>query len=80
MKSVEGRKEEKVKEIKRKGHLAIWGRVKECKSQSVRTGAVLKNCMSESKQKREKNRESKRKYTVRKRAISEKKKRVLFFT
>jgi len=29
VKSVEGRKEEKVKEIKAKGHLAIGGRVKE---------------------------------------------------
>ena len=28
-KGVEGRKEEKVKEIKEKGHSAIWGRVKE---------------------------------------------------
>ena len=34
------------------------------------------DCVSESKQKRRENRESKRKYIVKKRAVSEKKKRV----
>ena len=53
VKSVKGRKEWKDEEIKGRGHSAIWaeGR-KEVKSQSVRTSAVLKNCVSESKQKR----------------------------
>ena len=58
---------------KGRGQSAIWaeGR-KEVKSQSVRTNAVLKNCVSESKRE-EKNRESERKYTLKKRAVSEKK-------
>ena len=43
------------------------------------TGAVLKNCVSESKQKRRENREGKRKYTMKKRAVSEKKKRVFLY-
>ena len=42
------------------------------KSQSVRT----KCCVSESKQKEKRKIESKRKYTLRKREVSEKKKRV----
>ena len=51
------------------------------KSQTVRTSAVLKkNCVSESKQKRKKDKESERKYTVKKRAMSEKKKRIFFLT
>ena len=73
---MKGRKEEKVKEIKGKGHSAIWreGKKKRVKSQSVRT----KCSVSESKQKNreEKNKEGKRKYTVRKRVVSEKIKRV----
>ena len=53
--------------------------VKRVKSQSVRTGVVLKNCLSESKQKEKKKIESERKYTVRKRAMNEKKMIVFFF-
>ena len=49
------------------------------KSQSVRTGAVLKNCLSESKQKEKRKIESERKYIVRKRAMNEKKMIVFFF-
>ena len=52
--------------------------VKRVKSQSVRTGAVLKNCLSESKQKEKRKIESERKYTVRKRAMNEKKMIVFF--
>ena len=58
VKSVEERKEEKVKEIKGKGHSAIWelgvewkSKVPEC--DCVSTGAVLKNRMSEWASKRE---------------------------
>ena len=49
------------------------------KPQSVRTGAVLKNCLSESKQKEKRKIESETKYTVRKRAMNEKKMIVFFF-
>ena len=52
---------------------------KRVKSQSVRTGAVLKNCLSESKQKEKRKIERERKYTVRKRAMNEKKMIVFFF-
>ena len=44
---MKGRKEEKVKEIKGKGHSAIWAEGKRVKSQSVRA----KCCVSEIKQK-----------------------------
>ena len=51
---------------------------KRVKSQSVRTGAVLKNCLSESKQKEKRKIESERKYIVRKRTMNEKKMIVFF--
>ena len=52
-------KKEKMKKYKW-GHSAIWcRREKREKSQSVRAGAVLKNYVSESKQKRRENLESK---------------------
>ena len=50
MKSVKGRKEGKDEEIKGKAIRPF----EEVKSQSVRIGAVLKNYVSESKQKRRK--------------------------
>ena len=52
MRSVKGRNKGKDEEIKGEafGHLK-WEK-KRSKSQSVRTSAVLKNCVSESKQKR----------------------------
>ena len=82
-KSVEGRKDEKVKEIKERSHSAsediekewspiVWGLMQPWRAAWVRAS-----------KREEKNREGKRKYTVRKRAASEKKKRVkreLFFT
>ena len=51
MKSVKWRKEGKDEEIKREV-IRPFEDVNEVKSQSVRTGAVLKNYVSESKQKR----------------------------
>ena len=53
--------------------------MKRVKSQSVRTGAILKNCLSESKQKEKRKIERERKYTVRKRAMNEKKMIGFFF-
>ena len=51
MKSVKGRKEGK-DEINRVASRPVKMGKKEVKSQSLRTGVVLKNCVSESKQKR----------------------------
>ena len=70
---MEGRKEEKVKEIKEKGHSAIWGSVKEWSPfvwgllQSWRSAWVRTS-------KREEKKQVKRKYTVKKRVENKKKK------
>ena len=75
VKSVKERKEGKDEELNREA-IRPFGQRWRKRSEVPKVwglGAVLRSCMSESKQ------ESKRKYTVRKRAMSEKKKRVFFF-
>ena len=52
MKSVKGRKEGKDEEINRVAIRPVKMGKKEVKSQSLRIGVVLNNCVSESKQKR----------------------------
>ena len=49
---MKGRKEGKDEEINGEGNRPFEGVKKRSEVQSVRTGAVLKNCMRESKQKR----------------------------
>ena len=72
-------KEEKVKEIKGRGRSAIWRRVKREKSHQMRlrTKVLSSRTAWVKASKREKNRAENRKYTVKKRATSEK--RMNFF-
>ena len=77
-KSVKGRKEEKVKEIKGKA-IRPFGAESEEKKWSPKVWGLVQSWRAawvRASKREKKNRESKKKYTVRKKAMSEKKKRV----
>ena len=86
VKSVEGKKRtEKVKEIKGKGHLGIWGQEKRRSPSKWEWGQCSLKELREWEQVKEKRkiegvRENCERYIVRKKAMSEKKNRFFFFT